>query len=101
MTEDSPYCTSADIVYSATLANGDQLPDFVIFDSTTRTVSWVTSDQLDANTYDIKVTGTITNAHTDTHFASETFTLTVQTVSCVLSTDTISVGSTTPNDANY
>ena len=57
--EDSLNCVSSDIVYSFT---SSPAASFVTVDASTGAVAWSTSNAVDAGSYTITVTGTITNA---------------------------------------
>jgi len=55
------------------------------------TVSWPTSDVLNIGTFSITVTGAITRSDGSVYSDSSSFTLTVTSITCLTSTDTITI----------
>jgi hypothetical protein len=60
---------------------------FISFDSTTRTVSWISTDNADAKTYTITVSGTIIRDVGTAPDVTTSFDLVVTELSCLDSTD--------------
>jgi hypothetical protein len=96
-TEDSLNCESGDIVYSFT---SSPAASFVTVDASSGAVAWSTSNQGDAGTFAITITGTITNAQ-GTYTTDYSFTLTVTGVSCATSTDDIAITAGTSSDQTF
>ena len=95
MTVTGTYCGDTDVVYTATVDGTDWASaltsTWLTFDPATRAVSWDTSDAANAAVYTIVVTGTVTNTHASSPVvtSSESFTLTITTITCAASTETI------------
>ena len=107
MTEDGTDCLASDIVYTATVDGTDwasaSTSTWLTFDAATRVVSWNPTSDSDAGSYAIVVTGTITNAHANSpHTASDSFTLTVNAMSCALTPYSITIATgTAATDSTY
>ena len=107
MTEDGTDCLASDIVYTATVDSTDvasaSTSAWLTFDAATRVVSWNPTSDSDAGSYVIVVKGTIINDDANSpHFASESFTLTVNAMSCALTAYSITITTgTAATDTTY
>jgi hypothetical protein len=106
MTPSGTHCLPSDVVYTATVDGTDwasaTTSAWLTFDAATRAVSWDTSDAANAAVYSIVVTGTVTNTHASSPFtSSESFTLTVTTIACAASTETIVMTPSVISDQIY
>ena len=107
MTVTGTYCGDSDVVYTATVDNADwasaSTSAWLTFDAATRAVSWDTSDAANAAVYTIVVTGKVTNTHASSpsFTSSESFTLTVSTITCAASTETIVMTPSVIDDQIY
>ena len=88
MTTNGAFCDSDDISYAMSFTPVQQGSNFINYDAVTGEVNWDTSENINADTYTITVTGTTPTRNDGTSFSATTvFALVVSALSCQDSTD--------------